>query len=367
MGLLDKLSDPYMMMQIMGGLGLLTSKKQPQADKYREYMTQGLLGYSKSQKEQKQKADKLAAIKTYQETGDPSVLLGVDGLESAGATLIGNQNAFGGNSVTNQSMSKLTEYQTKLEKGLPISPELENAAKMAYLQLTNDKYITTAAGDTIRTPGMNMGGMFNFPWAKTTPLVEGVQSTSPPLDVVASKAPTGQNKIDETFAKDYVAWTTGGFSDYQKNMEQLYSALSSIESGDVSTGPLMGLADEYLPSKLVSLFDSDFVQVKEDIEEVVQRNLREVLGAQFTEKEGERLISRAFNPSLKPEQNATRIRRLLNQMERAAKAKQEASMYFKENNSLNGFSGKTYGLSDFQNLFDEDDDYEARKKRLGIK
>lgn len=88
MGLLDKLSDPYMLMQIMGGVGLLGSKRQSQADKYRDYMTQGLLGYAKDQKEKDKEEKRKAAVQAYFNSGDAKSLFEVPGLESTAATLM---------------------------------------------------------------------------------------------------------------------------------------------------------------------------------------------------------------------------------------------------------------------------------------
>ena len=96
------------------------------------------------------------------------------------------------------------------------------------------------------------------------------------------------------------------------------------------------------------------MSIQQGVEEVVQRNLRLVLGAQFTEKEGERLISRAFDPSLSEKENKKRVDRLLNQIEKAANAKQKAAEYFEKHGTLKGFKGTLMTMQDFSNLkFDE--------------
>jgi len=95
------------------------------------------------------------------------------------------------------------------------------------------------------------------------------------------------------------------------------------------------------------VIDPKGVNVQEQIEEVVQRNLREVLGAQFTEKEGARLISRAYNPQLGPAYNVPRLRRLFSQMEQAAKAKEAMADYFEKNETLMGYKGPTIQIEDF--------------------
>jgi hypothetical protein len=71
------------------------------------------------------------------------------------------------------------------------------------------------------------------------------------------------------------------------------------------------------------------------------------LGAQFTEKEGERLISRAYNPVLSQPENKKRVDRLIKQIQSAAEAKLEASRYFMAKGTLEGWKGKLWKMEDF--------------------
>jgi hypothetical protein len=90
------------------------------------------------------------------------------------------------------------------------------------------------------------------------------------------------------------------------------------------------------------------VNIQEMVESTVQRSLRVILGAQFTEKEGERLIARAYNPKLPPKVNADRVQRLLDQLQRAYDGKREAAAYYEANGTLQGFRGRTaWRMSDF--------------------
>ena len=94
------------------------------------------------------------------------------------------------------------------------------------------------------------------------------------------------------------------------------------------------------------------IAMHEAVEEVLQRNLRLILGAQFTQKEGERLIERAYNPALSEAENKKRVDRLITQIKQAAKAKEDASRYFENNGTLVGFRGQLYTSPD-QFLKDE--------------
>jgi hypothetical protein len=104
-----------------------------------------------------------------------------------------------------------------------------------------------------------------------------------------------------------------------------------------------------MPETLQSFAAPEALAVKQTIQEVVQRNLRAVLGPQFTAKEGEALIARAFDPSLGQQENVKRVRRLLEQVDRANADAQAAIKYYETNNgTLQGYQYNKPQLSDFQ-------------------
>jgi len=158
--------------------------------------------------------------------------------------------------------------------------------------------------------------------------------------VVLEGLTAGEKSGDEEFAKVANDWLSGGFSDTQKGIDQLGSALTDLTSGKVTTGGLKGVAAMVLGDSIMGLYDSDFIDTKEKVAEVTQRNLRLILGAQFAQKEGELLIARAYNPLLSTEVNRKRVASLLNQMQKAAVAKNEMVTYYRaNNNSLKGYDG----------------------------
>jgi hypothetical protein len=185
-----------------------------------------------------------------------------------------------------------------------------------------------------------------------TTLTQYIASKRPPGTTVnvggGDKLTPGQSKVDEKFADDYVAWTTGGGQDAAAQIAQLKPVIQALEEGK----PITGVPVAVQPDLLLAMTNPKALQSREQVEEVVQRNLRVILGAQFTEKEGERLIARAFNPKLPPEENAKRLRRLFLQMSSAAEQKNAAAAYFEENGTLRGFKGKTPSVQDFYNAME---------------
>jgi len=153
----------------------------------------------------------------------------------------------------------------------------------------------------------------------------------------------GQKKADEKFGVDFVDFATGGYADVVKQLDQLREASKSLKSGAQISGSFMG----NLPDAVLAVTNPQAVATKESIQEVAQRNLRLILGVQFTEKEGERLIARVFNPRLDETENAKRVDRLIKQIGDAAKAKLDAAQYFQQHGSLTGWQGRLPRLSDF--------------------
>jgi len=159
----------------------------------------------------------------------------------------------------------------------------------------------------------------------------------------------GQKKVDESFAPSYIEWQQGGGADAVANLAQIGTVLQRLESGQPLTGPLIGIQPDFV----LALTNPNATGAKEQVQEVVQRNLRIVLGAAFTEKEGNQLISRAYNPSLPPEQNAARLRKLFQQMAVTAQQRQEMNDYFETNGTLKGYKGAKPNINDFYRALEE--------------
>lgn len=158
------------------------------------------------------------------------------------------------------------------------------------------------------------------------------------------KPTEAQKAVDTTFGKEYAEWVAGGgMADTKRQIVQLEEVLGKLKSGANLTGPFIG----NMPDAVLNVFNPASIETRNAVEEVVQRNLRLVLGAQFTEKEGERLIARAYNPALSEEENAKRVGRLLEQIKAGAAAKASAAQYYEQNGTLRGWSGKLPTIADF--------------------
>lgn len=154
-----------------------------------------------------------------------------------------------------------------------------------------------------------------------------------------------QNELDKKFGQEYAEFVAaGGAADVAKQLEQLREVRDALAVDDTLTGPIRG----QLPDSVRSITNPQAIAMKNAVEEVVQRNLRIVLGAQFTEKEGERLIARAYNPVLPAEENLKRVNRLITQVEGMAAAKVDAAQHFEKFGTLQGWKGKLPSMSDIK-------------------
>jgi hypothetical protein len=149
-----------------------------------------------------------------------------------------------------------------------------------------------------------------------------------------------QETRDKEFGKEYakMVGNPSQASASRRNIEQLDNAIARIqESGSVSGGVL-----QRFPEFMRSFIDRKGLDIQQTIEQVVQQDLRATLGAQFTEREGERLIARAYNKDMPEKENLRRLKLLSKQMKKAANNQKEAIEYFENNNTLEGFKKKLY-------------------------
>lgn len=175
------------------------------------------------------------------------------------------------------------------------------------------------------------------------------QSTHAPAatitNTVLPQSP-GDRTADTKFAEEHQAFITGGFADTQKQIGQLREVAEALRAAKPGTltGPAIGIQ----PRSAMAVTAPNALAALEAVEEVAQRNLRVILGPQFTEKEGDKLISRVYNPMLSEAENLKRVERLITQIDEAAKAKLEASKYFMTHGTLKGWKGKTWTMKDFE-------------------
>ena len=119
----------------------------------------------------------------------------------------------------------------------------------------------------------------------------------------------GQKKLDTQFATTAESWLSKDSIQVDANIKNLEEKIGIIERGEANvSGPVIGITPEALQPFVGQTQAKAFLG---DVRDIVFQSLKEKLGAQFTEKEGDRLVAAAYDPSLPEEINAKRLRRLL--------------------------------------------------------
>lgn len=160
----------------------------------------------------------------------------------------------------------------------------------------------------------------------------------------AKKAPTeGEKTIDREFGKKVVNWNATGRAEYKTNMAKLKRALEILEAKKDDFLGVTGKKEGIVPKLFRS---SENIAAQQDVEQVATASLRAALGAQFTEKEGERIMAQSFDKDLEEEQNIQKIKDTIATLEERARALDDMNEFFKKNRSLRGYTGKTFGNFD---------------------
>lgn len=152
----------------------------------------------------------------------------------------------------------------------------------------------------------------------------------------------GQKAADTSFAKDASEYFYGGGkSTVDKNLGRLGGAIDELQKNPNITGGITtripGLASDVAQDTL----NPEMAKVRDDIRASIQGTLRQVLGPQFTEKEGEAIFNRAFNPRLSGAENARRAKAELDALKNMAAQKEQSMQQFMQSGTLSGFSPKS--------------------------
>lgn len=180
--------------------------------------------------------------------------------------------------------------------------------------------------------------------AGRAPLVTNVLpgQTTPPTEF--------EKALDNKASQVYTNWALeGGSSNAAARIAQLDKVVKDLEKSATGTGPtLTGVQIQVIPEALRPLLVPRSVEARQNAERIIQEGLRPILGAQFTQNEGENFLKRAFDTNLGADTNARRLRLILEQMKASAKQAQAVADYFEKNGSMRGFKGVYPSLAQFE-------------------
>lgn len=135
----------------------------------------------------------------------------------------------------------------------------------------------------------------------------------------------GQEAADKAFGKEYQDWNAqGGYAGVEKQLSQLEEAAQALENNP----SLSGGASTALPDAIRRRLTPEAVTIEQSVKQATQAALRQTLGSQFTEKEGEQIMQRSYDPALPAEENIKKIRSAVKELKTRALEKERASKYF---------------------------------------
>lgn len=159
----------------------------------------------------------------------------------------------------------------------------------------------------------------------------------------------GQIAQDKAFGKELEKYRPAVAA---ANVSALRSISQALASGNTDAGGIadrtLSLVDPEGNLGLRAILAEEGLDTQQRVEGIIQQSLRETLGAQFTQQEAFRLISRAYNPRLSPEANSKRLAMAANVAERLIQMQQEKANHFRDN------SGTLYGYeANLQPMIDQ--------------
>ena len=165
-----------------------------------------------------------------------------------------------------------------------------------------------------------------------------------------------QEEVDKQFAKIASDFNLKGSAQIESNLKNLDEKIGILEAGELDvSGPVIGMMGD----ALMGAIRPDAASFISDIRDIVFQSLREKLGAQFTEREGNRLVNAAFNQYLDESRNIARLQRLYDTIDQAARAKQAAIDYYNEKGTIAGYEAPVFTFSSLMDDIISNTDYEG--------
>jgi hypothetical protein len=243
------------------------------------------------------------------------------------------------NAVASAAQSKLKTILTPKEQAV-LDYSGEQGKKQVAEQTFPETKDHAPAHVVVSDPSSSTGFRYALINSDKTTTMTPLEAPKPAAGAGGTK---GQDAIDKKFADIYADYVINGQSaDVGKQLNQLQDVKNELKNTNMATGPAIGS----IPSGIKDAVLPRAAAMQQRVEEVVQRNLRLVLGAQFTENEGKALIARAYNPKQPEAENVKRLDSLITQIAEAAQAKKAAVDYWESNGTLKGFKGKIYTTPD---------------------
>lgn len=144
----------------------------------------------------------------------------------------------------------------------------------------------------------------------------------------------GEKKLDERFTQTAEKWVSSGSAQVDANLANLDNKINRLYAGEENVS---GPGFTFIPEALKPVLAPGAVGFLDEISDITFQSLRETLGAQFTEREANRLIRASFNQSLPEELNIPRLQRLSAKLKSIKQSKDNQLAYWMDKGTLKGY------------------------------
>ena len=151
----------------------------------------------------------------------------------------------------------------------------------------------------------------------------------------------GQEKMLEATAADLAPWGTGGKQQAEANLATYDKLITGLASGDITTRGFADLTPQALGiddtfRQLINPTGQDAV---DNVRRVIFQGLKDTLGAQFTQREAERLVAASYNPALPEEMNIKRLQDARNVLADVIQTKNDLYQHIAEGGTMANYQG----------------------------
>jgi len=157
------------------------------------------------------------------------------------------------------------------------------------------------------------------------------QSTQQPSSVF-------EKKKMEKLAAAGVDNITKDRDQYLNDINKIDNAIDILDKDNITTsGRFVGRLPDFARTE-------SSITARENIQSAIQETLRPTLGAQFTEREGERIMNLQYNENLDESENKKRALELKKFIEKKVKFSDDLYSYIEEKGTDKGFPYEKYGM-----------------------
>ncbi len=213
----------------------------------------------------------------------------------------------------------------KLLKGKEVDNANQNAMYDKQLQTAKDLRERYGKETNVDAGDIKLGG------------VDPLSSLLKARELSQPKLTPGQEAADKAFGKEYSDYTAGGGSKTaEKNLGLLQGVEKQLDDPGAKSPGIFERGVQYLPDSFRAALTPKIKAQEDSVRTAVQATLRQTLGAQFTEKEGEGLMRRSYDARLSPQANLAKMRPEIEALRAQLEQKQRSAQQFENTGSLVG-------------------------------